>query len=112
MNIVEHCITSGSVEFFSGGASYFDIKIYCVAEHISDNITINIKRKSKQIQEEVMEKIHIDDKIKIIHMEGDPHSKDREGVVTHIDDAGQIHGTWGVCYYSKCGYICNFASYQ
>jgi hypothetical protein len=22
---------------------------------------------------------------------------DREGVVTHIDDAGQIHGTWGGC---------------
>ena len=21
----------------------------------------------------------------------------REGVVTHIDDAGQIHGTWGGC---------------
>ena len=22
---------------------------------------------------------------------------DREGVVTHVDDAGQIHGTWGGC---------------
>jgi hypothetical protein len=30
-------------------------------------------------------------------MEGEPHYKDREDVVTHIDDAGQIHGTWGGC---------------
>jgi hypothetical protein len=28
-------------------------------------------------------------------MEGEPQYTDREGVVTHIDDAGQIHGTWG-----------------
>lgn len=30
-------------------------------------------------------------------MKDEPHYKDREGVVTHIDDAGQIHGTWGGC---------------
>jgi hypothetical protein len=42
-----------------------------------------------------MNEIHIGDKIKIIHMEGEPQYTDREGVVTHIDDAGQIHGTWG-----------------
>ena len=41
-----------------------------------------------------MDKEHIGDRIKIIHMEGEPHYKDREGVVTHIDDAGQVHGTW------------------
>ena len=35
--------------------------------------------------------------IKIIKMEGEPQYTDREGVVTHIDDAGQIHGTWGGC---------------
>ena len=44
-----------------------------------------------------MRQIKIGDKIKIINMEGEPHYKDREGVVTHIDDAGQIHGTWGGC---------------
>ena len=32
-----------------------------------------------------------------IKMEGEPQYKDREGVITHIDDAGQIHGTWGGC---------------
>ena len=33
----------------------------------------------------------IDDKIKIIQMEG------REGVVKYIDDLGQLHATWGGC---------------
>ena len=40
--------------------------------------------------------------------------KDREGMVTHIDDAGQIHGTWGFRYafwvvswfhFKSCHYI-------
>jgi hypothetical protein len=44
-----------------------------------------------------MEKVKIGDTIKIIKMEGEPQYKNREGVVTHIDDAGQIHGTWGGC---------------
>jgi hypothetical protein len=44
-----------------------------------------------------MDKIKIGDKIKIINMEGEPQYTSREGVVTHIDDAGQIHGTWGGC---------------
>ena len=44
-----------------------------------------------------MNTVHIGDRIKIINMEGEPRYKDREGVVTHIDDAGQIHGTWGSC---------------
>ena len=44
-----------------------------------------------------MNNVLIGDRIKIIHMDGEPHYKDREGVVTHIDDAGQIHGTWGGC---------------
>ena len=44
-----------------------------------------------------MDKVKVGDKIKVIKMEGEPHYKDREGIVTHIDDAGQIHGTWGGC---------------
>lgn len=39
----------------------------------------------------------IGDKIRIIYMEGEPQYTDREGRVTMIDDAGQIHGTWGGC---------------
>ncbi len=44
-----------------------------------------------------MNKVNIRDTIKIIRMDGEPQYADREGVVTHIDDAGQIHGTWGGC---------------
>ena len=44
-----------------------------------------------------MNKVKVGDKIKIINMKDEPQYTDREGVVTHIDDAGQIHGTWGGC---------------
>lgn len=37
------------------------------------------------------------DYIKIIDMEGEPQYAGREGYVNHVDDAGQIHGTWGGC---------------
>ena len=60
-------------------------------------LIINIKRKQSQIRKDIMEKVKIGDTIKIIKMEGEPQYTDREGVVTHIDDAGQIHGTWGGC---------------
>ena len=35
------------------------------------------------------------DLIKIIHMDGEPHYSGRTGIVDHVDDAGQIHGSWG-----------------
>lgn len=35
--------------------------------------------------------------IKIRDMAEEPQYKDMVGTVTHIDDAGQIHGTWGGC---------------
>ena len=41
--------------------------------------------------------VKIGDKIKIIYMDGEPQYTGREGIVDHIDDAGQIHGTWGGC---------------
>ena len=44
-----------------------------------------------------MNKVKVGDKIKIIKMEGEPQYTDREGIVTHIDDADQLHGTWGGC---------------
>ena len=37
------------------------------------------------------------DKIRILYMDGEPQYTGREGFVTHVDDAGQIHGTWGGC---------------
>ena len=44
-----------------------------------------------------MNKVKVGDKIKIINMKDEPQYTDREGIVTRIDDAGQIHGTWGGC---------------
>ena len=44
-----------------------------------------------------MDNVKIGDTIKIIKMEGEPQYTNREGVVTHIDDADQIHGTWSGC---------------
>ena len=41
---------------------------------------------------------HIGDKIKISRLCGEPSNSPyhgREGVIEHIDDAGQLHGTWG-----------------
>ena len=37
------------------------------------------------------------DKIRILQMQGEPQYEGREGIVERIDDAGQMHGTWGGC---------------
>lgn len=37
----------------------------------------------------------IGDVIRIIEMKGEPHYTGKTGTVTFIDDAGQLHGTWG-----------------
>lgn len=39
----------------------------------------------------------IGDKIEIVYMEGEPQYTGRVGIIERIDDAGQIHGTWGGC---------------
>ena len=41
--------------------------------------------------------IKVGDKIRIQYMEGEPLYSGAEGIVTCIDDAGQVHGTWGGC---------------
>jgi len=41
--------------------------------------------------------VKVGDKIRIISMTDEPHYNGRTGVVEHIDDIGQIHGTWGGC---------------
>lgn len=38
---------------------------------------------------------NIGDKIRIIYMVDEPQYRGREGVITSIDDMGQLHGTWG-----------------
>ena len=41
--------------------------------------------------------VKVGDKIKIILMVGEPQYSGKEGVVEHVDDIGQIHGSWGGC---------------
>lgn len=37
----------------------------------------------------------VGDTIRIINMAGEPRYTGRTGIVQHIDDAGQLHGSWG-----------------
>ena len=41
--------------------------------------------------------LKVGDKIRIIIMQDEPRYTGKEGTVEYIDDAGQIHGTWGGC---------------
>ena len=42
-------------------------------------------------------KLKVGDKIRIIIMQGEPQYTGNVGTVEYIDDAGQIHGSWGGC---------------
>lgn len=39
----------------------------------------------------------IGETIKILEMVGEPQYTGKTGVVNYVDDAGQLHGTWGGC---------------
>ena len=39
--------------------------------------------------------LKVGDKIRIIEMIGEPQYNGKEGTIEHIDDIGQIHGSWG-----------------
>lgn len=41
--------------------------------------------------------VKVGDKIRIVYMNGEPRYSGRVGIVEHIDDIGQIHGSWGGC---------------
>ena len=43
------------------------------------------------------DRVKIGNKLRIIIMQGEPQYAGKEGIVKYIDDAGQIHGTWGGC---------------
>ena len=38
--------------------------------------------------------IKVSDKIRIIHMDVEPHYCGKEGIFEHIDDIGQLHVSW------------------
>lgn len=42
-------------------------------------------------------KLKVGDIIVIDNMSGEARYNGKEGKVTHIDDIGQVHGTWGGC---------------
>lgn len=44
-----------------------------------------------------MKDVKVGDSVRITWMDGELDYCGREGVVTCIDDIGQIHGTWGGC---------------
>ena len=44
-----------------------------------------------------METIKVGDKIRVINMDGEPDYNGRVGYVQNIDDAGQIHCSFGGC---------------
>lgn len=35
--------------------------------------------------------------IRINHMEGEPQYTGKTGTIDHVDDLGQLHGSWGGC---------------
>ncbi len=41
--------------------------------------------------------VKVGDKIRIIHMDSEPHYCGKTGIVLEIDSLGQIHGSWGGC---------------
>ena len=41
--------------------------------------------------------VKVGDKLRIIEMVDEPTYTNKVGVVDHIDDIGQIHGSWGGC---------------
>lgn len=56
------------------------------------------KRYLKRYTKKDMEGLYpVGTRIRIVRMEGELGYAGREGRVTHIDDAGELHGTWGGC---------------
>ena len=41
--------------------------------------------------------VKVGDKIRIIQIDDEPLYSGKVGIVEHIDDIGQIHGSWGGC---------------
>ena len=41
--------------------------------------------------------IKVGDKIRIVYVDGESEYLGKVGIVEHIDDIGQIHGSWGRC---------------
>lgn len=49
---------------------------------------VNVKLKEQKMAK-------VGDTIKIIKMKGEPQYSGKIGTIEHIDDIGQLHGSWG-----------------
>ena len=83
--------------------SYVDAKSRAEADKLAEtrargmtpaNSIMDFKSQSVEVMKVTVE---AGDKIRIIRMEGEPRYTAKVGIVDHIDDLGQIHGTWGGC---------------
>ena len=45
----------------------------------------------------LMGKMLVGKTVRIVSMDGEPQYAGKTGTVTFVDDAGQLHGTWGGC---------------
>lgn len=66
----------------------------CGLEEALESFISHTQRKIDKLKEE-KGMFKIGNTIKIISMESEPQYTGKIGVVTHIDDSGQLHGTWG-----------------
>ena len=85
---------------------YDYITLHYNGEIINENLKEDpLDQEFPEVEENLEEKVglpsfdsevKIGDKIRIIHLEGEDNSyDDKEGTVEHIDDIGQLHGSWG-----------------
>lgn len=51
----------------------------------------------RQETKKILEAALLGKEIEILDMEGEPQYTGKKGVIQHIDDIGQMHGTWGGC---------------
>lgn len=49
------------------------------------------------VNKSILERNYLGKEIEIINMDGESKYKGKKGVVTLVDDALQLHGTWGGC---------------
>ena len=71
--------------------------MYGITEDATNNKELEAATKKALIETtKLTSNAKIGDRIRIIHLEGEDNSYDgKEGTVDHIDDIGQLHGSWG-----------------
>lgn len=60
-------------------------------------VELDNERMYWEIDDRIYETTYRAKKIRIKSMMGEPSYAGREGYVQYVDDAGQMHGTWGGC---------------